>query len=213
MTQRALTCSTSARFSFSGSVVAAPLKAVGPAYAARIDREPAGSAHPVQAALDEPVRADNERGTRDVGECTFTWLLLAFSLGVGYLAYQISGFSSINSPGAFPLGVALVMLLSAGWILIQTLLSRRAPVSGPLDAARQFCQRHFPIRVLAFLTLAVGYLAGIQLAGFYPSTFCFLAATICYLRRGGIVLSLGVSALSVAMIYLLFTLVFSVYLP
>ena len=48
-----------------------------------------------------------------VGERTFCVLLLVFSLAIFYLAYQISGFSSINSPGAFPIGVALVMIFSA----------------------------------------------------------------------------------------------------
>ena len=48
-----------------------------------------------------------------VGERTFCVLLVLTSLVVFYLAYQISGFSSINSPGAFPIGVALVMIFSA----------------------------------------------------------------------------------------------------
>mgnify|MGYP006150041735 CR=1 FL=1 len=46
-----------------------------------------------------------------VGERSFCVLLLVFSLAILYLAYQIAGFSSANSPGAFPLGVGLVMLL------------------------------------------------------------------------------------------------------
>jgi hypothetical protein len=42
-----------------------------------------------------------------VGERTFSVLLVILSLAVLYLAYQIAGFSSVNSSGAFPLAVGL----------------------------------------------------------------------------------------------------------
>ncbi|MNY09747.1 Tripartite tricarboxylate transporter TctB family protein [compost metagenome] len=64
-----------------------------------------------------------------------------------------------------------------------------------------------------FTVLAVAYLASIQWASFYVSTFVFLLLSILYLRSGRPLAALLTSALLVGLIYLLFTLAFSVYLP
>ncbi|MBU3056258.1 tripartite tricarboxylate transporter TctB family protein [Pseudomonas indica] len=148
-----------------------------------------------------------------VGERTFCVLLLAFSLVILYLAYQIAGFSSINSPGAFPLGVALVMIISAAKICVDLIGKARPDCNGWLDAMQQFRRQHFPKRTLIFAALAVAYLAAIQSISFYASTFCFLVLSIVYLRGGRIAGALLVAALLLLLIYLLFTLAFSVYLP
>ncbi|MFC3607236.1 tripartite tricarboxylate transporter TctB family protein [Stutzerimonas tarimensis] len=149
---------------------------------------------------------------RLVGELAFAVVMLLLSFAVGYLAYQISGFSSINSAGAFPLGVSLIMLVSSLWCVVEA-LARRAPEERGFAAIRKFCKDHFPPQVLGFVAMAVGYLVSMTWVSFYISTFVFLVASILYLRRGGIALSLAVSALAILMVYLLFTLVFSVYLP
>lgn len=150
---------------------------------------------------------------RLVGELAFVCLLLVLAAGVAVQAYGIAGFSGISSPGAFPLGISAVLLLAGGRILIDTL---RRPDSGAgnwLAAARQFCAQHFPRRILVFTVLAVAYLASIQWASFYVSTFVFLLLSILYLRSGRPLVALLTSALLVGLIYLLFTLAFSVYLP
>lgn len=148
-----------------------------------------------------------------VGERTFCVLLLAFSLVILYLAYQIAGFSSINSAGAFPLGVGLIMLLSALKICAELLHKAKPDCSGWLDACKQFHRQHFPKRTLIFAALAVVYLAAIQWASFYVSTFFFLVLSIVYLRSGRVAGALLVAGLLLLVIYLLFTLAFSVYLP
>jgi hypothetical protein len=148
-----------------------------------------------------------------VGERSFCVLLLVFSLATLYLAYQIAGFSSISSPGAFPLGVGLVMLLSALKICFELIGKRKPDCSGWLDAGKQFCRQHFPRRTLIFAALAVAYLAAIQWASFYASTFCFLVLSIVYLRGGRVAGALLVASVLLLLIYLLFTLAFSVYLP
>lgn len=148
-----------------------------------------------------------------VGERTFCVLLLAVTLTILYLAYEIAGFSSVNSPGAFPLGVSLVMLLSALKLGAELIGKARPDCSGWLDAFRQFRRAHFPKRTLIFLGLAVVYLAAIQWASFYVSTFFFLVLSIVYLRNGRVAGAVLVAALLLAVIYLLFTLAFSVYLP
>ena len=149
-----------------------------------------------------------------VGERTFCALLLVFSLAIFYLAYQISGFSSANSPGAFPIGVALVMFLSAVKIVFELIGKTRPDCSGWLDAFQQFRRQHFPKAVLIFGLLAVAYLAAIQWASFYVSTFFFLVLSIVYLRGGTRVLNAVIIAgVLLVMIYLLFSLAFSVSLP
>lgn len=153
-----------------------------------------------------------EPKTRLVGELAFSALLLVLSLCIAYLAYSISGFSSLNSAGAFPLGISFIMVTSAIWCLVEAFLKQPAAEHG-LEAVRQFCRDHFPVRVVVFLGLAIAYLVAMDWVSFYVSTFIFTSACIFYLRRGGLLLSVGVSALALLVIYLMFTLVFSVYLP
>ena len=148
-----------------------------------------------------------------VGERTFCVLLLLASLTIFYLAYQISGFSSVNSPGAFPIGVALVMILSAVKIAVELIGKAKPDCSGWLDAFRQFRDTHFPRRTLVFGLLAVAYLAAIQWASFYVSTFLFLVLSIVYLRGGRVLNAILITAVLLVLIYLLFSLAFSVYLP
>ena len=148
-----------------------------------------------------------------VGERTFCVLLLLASLVVFYLAYQISGFSSVNSPGAFPLGVALVMILSALKIAVELIGKAKPDCSGWLDAFKQFRDTHFPRRTLVFGLLAVAYLAAIQWVSFYVSTFAFLVLSIVYLRGGRVLNAILIAAVLLVLIYLLFSLAFSVYLP
>lgn len=148
-----------------------------------------------------------------VGERSFCALLLVFSLAILYLAYDISGFSSVNSPGAFPLGVGLVMLLSVVKIAFELAAKGKPDSHGWLDAFNRFRREHFPKRTLIFLGLAVAYLAAIQWISFYVSTFIFLVLSIVYLRGGRVLNAMCVAALLLIVIYLLFTLAFSVYLP
>ena len=148
-----------------------------------------------------------------VGERTFCVLLLLASLVVFYLAYQISGFSSVNSPGAFPLGVALVMILSAAKIAAELIGKAKPDCSGWLDAFQQFRRTLVPRRTLVFGLLAVAYLAAMQWVSFYVSTFFFLVLSIVYLRNGRVLNAVLIAAVLLVLIYLLFSLAFSVYLP
>lgn len=147
-----------------------------------------------------------------VGERTFCVLLLIFSVAVLYQAYMISGFSSISSAGAFPLGISAVLLVSALRILYE-LRGKARFQDGWAASFKQFNHAHFPRHIVVFTVLAVIYLIAIQWASFYISTFAFLMFSIVYLRRGKVLSALLASTLSVVSIYLLFTLAFSVYLP
>ena len=57
------------------------------------------------------------------------------------------------------------------------------------------------------------YLAAIQWVSFYVSTFLFLVLSIVYLRKGRVLNAILIAAVLLVLIYLLFSLAFSVYLP
>ncbi|MFG6137835.1 tripartite tricarboxylate transporter TctB family protein [Halomonas sp. B23F22_10] len=147
------------------------------------------------------------------GERAFDWLLLIFSLAVFHQAYRITGFSSINSAGAFPIALSLIMIASSIAVIVSHRRRPKPDSHGPLDELVRFLRQHFPPVVLAFCALTVAYLAVIRPLGFFPSTFGFLALSFVFLRRDRIVGSLLISAFAIAVIYGLFTLVFRVYLP
>ena len=148
-----------------------------------------------------------------IGERTFCLLIAALSVGILYVAYGISGFESVNSPGAFPMGVGLICLISAIKICFEAFGDQKPDTQGMADAAKQFINAHFPARTLVFLLLAAVYLISMEWVSFYIATFCFLVGAIVYLRRARIVGAIAVAALLLLTIYLLFTLAFSVYLP
>lgn len=150
---------------------------------------------------------------RMVGECTFSVLMLAISLGILYVAYNISGFSSFNSPGAFPIGVGLIALISALKVGQEVLSKAKHPYAGWANAAKQFCAEHFPTRTLVFLGLSAVYLFIMKWVSFYISTFLFLVFAIVYLRSGRMFNAMLIAGFLLLVIYLLFTLAFSVYLP
>jgi len=147
-----------------------------------------------------------------VGERTFCVLLVIFSVFVLHQSYLISGFSSVSSPGAFPLGAGAVLLIAAVRVLWE-LRGKPTHGEGWLASAKRFSHEHFPRHIVVFTLLSVAYLAAIQWASFYISTFAFLMLSIVYLRRGKVLSALVASGISVLAIYLLFTLAFSVYLP
>ncbi|MBB3331676.1 hypothetical protein BDK63_002560 [Halomonas campaniensis] len=148
------------------------------------------------------------------GEKVFDWLLLLFSVGVLVEAFRIDGGLRLNSAGSFPVGLALVMLASSIAILFSHRRKRRDPrIRSALHECQVFLHEHFQPHIVVFSVVSVIYLAAIIWASFYISTFIFLAAMFIYYRQGRIISSLIITSLAIAVIYVLFTMVFRVYLP
>lgn len=148
------------------------------------------------------------------GEKVFDWLLLLLSIGVLVEAYRIDGGLRLNSAGSFPVGLALVMLASSLAILASHRYKRRDErIHSALHEFQVFLHDHFRPHIVVFSIAAVIYLAAIVWASFYVSTFLFLAAMFIYLRQGRVISSLIITAVALAIIYVLFTVVFRVYLP
>jgi putative tricarboxylic transport membrane protein len=148
------------------------------------------------------------------GEKAFDWLLLLFSIGLFIEAYRIDGGLRLNSAGSFPVGLALVMLASAMVILVSHRHKQRDPrIRNGLHEAQVFLREHFQPHIVVFTLVAVIYLAAIVWASFYVSTFVFLTVMFIYFRQGKVLSSLIISSVALAVIYVLFTMVFRVYLP
>lgn len=148
------------------------------------------------------------------GEKSFDWLLLLLSIGVLIEAFRIDGGLRLNSAGSFPMGLALVMLAASVAILASHRYKRRDPrIRSVRHEIQVFLHEHFQPHIVVFTVVAALYLAAINWASFYVSTFIFLAAMFIYFRQGKVVSSLIITAVAIAVIYVLFTLVFRVYLP
>lgn len=148
--------------------------------------------------------------TRQPGELVFVVLLVVFSLFAAWQAWAIAGFSSPSSPGMFPMFAAATMVVSGLFILAET--ARKKP-AGERSAAAGVFSAITPLRLIVFSAMIVAYMLALEPAGFLASSFVFLFAAIAYLHRGHILLTLVVSAASLAVIYVVFRHVFSVVLP
>lgn len=142
------------------------------------------------------------------GERAFSVALLAASLLLLYFAYRISGFSSVSSPGVFPMAAAAVMVASLVCVLIG---ERGAEPEAAGPAA--FFRRVTPPVMLATVALMAALMLLIEPAGFLPAAGGFLFAGMLVLQRGRPLRAALVSALSLAVIYAVFRLVFQVVLP
>ncbi|GEN22884.1 tripartite tricarboxylate transporter TctB family protein [Halomonas cupida] len=149
------------------------------------------------------------------GEKVFDWLLLLFSGGLLYEASRIDGIlPSLNSPGSFPVGLAVIMIVASLIILFSHRYKRRDPeLTTAGDEFKAFLAEHFQPHIIVFSVFSIAYLVAISWLSFYISTFIFLAIMFMYYRGGKVVSSLVISGVSIAIIYVLFTLVFRVYLP
>lgn len=148
--------------------------------------------------------------TRRPGEMAFAALIVLFSLFAAWQAWRISGFSSPSSPGMFPMIATATMVVSGFLILADT--ARRKPETGR-NLFEAFIAEVTPLKLIVFGAMIVAYMLALQPVGFIGSSFVFLFASMAWLYRGHILMSLAVSAVSLALIYFIFRHVFSVVLP
>lgn len=150
---------------------------------------------------------------RPAGEIAFSVLLASLSLFLLWQAYRISGFESLSSAGSFPMFAAGVMLISALLALRQSWRRQRTPALPGETLAGQFVREVTPMQLISFTATLAAYMLLLDRLGFVLASYLFLNVAMWLLgsRRWG--LNLLVSALSLASIYLIFQLVFSVVLP
>lgn len=142
------------------------------------------------------------------GETLFGFLVLAFSLFLFWQSYQISGFTALSSPGAFPLAASGIMVIASCISLLKDL--RRPPSEGGFEV---FWSNVLP--PIVSIIIAVIFIMGIVLEtlGFIISALIFLIISIQFLHQKGLARSILLSVLAITVIYIVFRLIFSVILP
>ena len=141
------------------------------------------------------------------GERAFALALVLLSGFVFYEAYKISGFKGLTTGGVMP------MLASGGMVLSSLSILARS-VSRPASQQSQSLLSYlFPLQVVLFAALVAGYAVAIPYAGFMAASGGFMLNALRALWRRGPLWSLGISAVSMGAIYLLFRIVFQVVLP
>ena len=151
---------------------------------------------------------------RRAGEGFFSWMLLAASTLLLFAAYRISGFSSVCSPGTFPMLAAGAMILSMAAVIRQD--RRRTDRSGEEGmghALRRAASDVFPPVICVYIGLVIGYMLLIEPTHFIPSSFAFLFVSMVYLKGSRPLKALGISAVTLGAIYLVFHYLFRVTLP
>lgn len=143
---------------------------------------------------------------RRPGELTFGVMMFAVSLFLLWNAYGISGFEALSAPGSVPMATTLVMAVTAGIIVYRT---ARLPVDTTESIARDI----LPVVVLVFAAFLVAYGLLLRPLGFLPTSALFLFAAIKILAKRGWAWTLVISIGSLAVIWLIFRIVFTVLMP
>ncbi|WP_219703789.1 tripartite tricarboxylate transporter TctB family protein [Marinomonas lutimaris] len=144
--------------------------------------------------------------TRKPGERIFCFLLVLGSVYLFWQAYKISGFSSLSSPGAFPLAASAAMVLASCITFLNTL---KAPAAEDV----RFVYHCFPPVVAFIMALILIYSVVLESLGFVLTSFVFLFISIQFLYRRSPLTTLAITLLSLIVVYIIFRLVFQVVLP
>ena len=144
------------------------------------------------------------------GEKAFAVAITLFSALAFWQAYRISGLSGLTTAGTFPMLASAAMVLSSVFILQRTFGSEQA---GTQDGDPIPAMPVLPLRLLISGALVGLYVAVMPWLGFLLASWAFMSICLIYLWRRGIVISLGLSTLSLAAIYLIFRIGFQVVLP
>ena len=139
------------------------------------------------------------------GEQIFALFLAAISLFLFYTAYQISEFEALSAPGSFPMFATGVMAITA---LLIALKSIRLPAS-----EAHGWRAIVPGFVVFMIVMMVFYALALKPIGFLPTSFVFLTVSTRVMQRGTVARAALISALSLALVYVVFRLIFSVLMP
>lgn len=153
-----------------------------------------------------------DKRERRPGELVFISILIGFSLTAAWQAYEISGFSEIAGAGVFPMLATGTMIISALAILRSAFADKR-PSTTSATLASRFLSEVTPLQLIVVIAMIIAYVVAMPLIGFVLSSGSFIFAMLIYLWRTGLVLSLIVSTGSLALIYLVFRILFQVVLP
>jgi len=150
-----------------------------------------------------------DRPTRRPGETLFVLALVAAGAAAVVEAQRLGGLSDPSGPGIFPMLASLVLVVSA-----LVLLWRRVPAeAAAVERLRRFGREVVPLRVLAVIGLILAYVVAMPTVGFMAATGAFLVVVLRLLWDRGWLAVLTLTAFSLAVIHLVFRIVFQVVLP
>lgn len=147
------------------------------------------------------------------GELAFLILLVGFSAFMLWQAYAISRFESLTSAGAFPMFSTFVLVVTGLMIAGQTARAKPLPGNPGEAVLQQFVRQITPGVLVLFVSAIASYMVLLEPLGFLLSSYLFLVVSMWLLGSRRVFLNLGVSALSLAAIYVIFQTAFSVVLP
>lgn len=154
---------------------------------------------------------------RRPGEMLFSLLLVIFSVTAFWQSYAISGFKGLSEPGVFPMLASAAMLLSSIVILVDVFKLKQAQINGrPIgwqQGISKFHKEVVPLRLMVMLFLIAAYVIATPLFGFVISSAAFLLLSFWYLWKKRIFISIALTVVSLAIIYIIFRIVFQVVLP
>jgi putative tricarboxylic transport membrane protein len=136
-------------------------------------------------------------------------LLASFSL---WAAFGISRFSSISSPGAFPMVCAAAMVITA-LLSLGGSLRKSAPEQAEHSGLRQFVTHVMPIRLVLFSAALVGYMLLLETVGFLVASYVYLLVSMRILGSRQLGANAVISLVVLAGVFLVFRTAFSVVLP
>ena len=154
-----------------------------------------------------------EKRKLHAAENVFTLLMLIFSVIVLVLAYQISGFSSISSPGMFPMLAAVVMVISLIFLLLDNRKAEKPNINGLKEELHKAAKDIFNPVFLVYTGIIIIYMFIMEPLHFLPSSFVFLLGSMIYLKGSTPLKSLFISLGTLGGIYLIFHYLFRVVLP
>lgn len=147
------------------------------------------------------------------GENVFTCLLMAFCLFVLIMAYRISGFSSISSPGTFPMVSATVMVVTLLFLLIGNRKAQKPVAKNLKEEISRAARNVFSPVFLLYTAIILVYMIALEPLHFLPCSLAFLLVSIILLKGSRPVKALFISVGTIVGIYLIFQTLFRVVLP
>jgi hypothetical protein len=168
-----------------------------------------GEALPETGRWGKPL---SQKPLREPGEIVFAIIILAFSAAALWQAYEISGFTGLSTPGIFPMLAAGTMLLSAFFILYDT-LRKSPPDAAEYPIVIRFFREVTPWRLVLMVAMIVGYMLAMPRLGFTISSGLFLFFSFTLLWRSNPFVSLLMTAITLAVVTGIFRVVFQVVLP
>ncbi|NVK41356.1 MAG: tripartite tricarboxylate transporter TctB family protein [Oceanospirillaceae bacterium] len=150
----------------------------------------------------------HETQSKAPGELFFSLILLLVSCVLFWQAYQIDEFSSLKSPGAFPMAAAAVMFVTSSITFYNTAVKHFR-----VDGLAKKRISIMPLPVVIILATLLAFAVVVESVGFLITAYVFLFITIKFLYQSGFLKTAALSLAVLAVIYVVFRLVFQVVLP